>query len=195
MYKSQIKFQRIICFALLATAALVFIYSLCLLTDVFETTNLAHGLFPDYGIEIENIDLYLVMQDYNRMVTILGLVLIVCVVFVFAFNTHSRRKYYFSNYLFTGVVCAANIYTAYYLFVNINYYKPIYLSIDFEDEMVKYVAETLKLNLTKSTFWFDFGYIVCGILILVSVLAIFNLVWKTMLMKEEAHIIKEGLEA
>ena len=194
MYKSQIKFQRIICFALLATAALVFVYSLCLMTDVFETTNLAHGLFPDYGIEIEGLDLYIVMQDYNNLVTTLGIVLIICAVLVFTFNTHSRRKYYFSNYFFTGVICVANIYTACSLFVNINYYKPLYLAIDFEDEMVQEIATLLKLNLAKSTFWFDFGYVVCGILILVTVLAIFNLIWKTTLIKEEARIIKEGLE-
>ena len=37
MYKKQLTFQKIVCFAMLAAAALVFIYSLGIMTDLYDS--------------------------------------------------------------------------------------------------------------------------------------------------------------
>ena len=42
---------------------------------------------------------------------------------------------------------------------------------------------------TDSTFWFDAGYVVCGLVILAVVLLIVNLIMKLNLMKEEKRLI------
>ena len=65
-------------------------------------------------------------------------------------------------------------------------------TVDFAE--LKEYAEKWNTLYTESTFWFDIGFVVFAILIAVVVLSIINLVWKRQVMKEEAMLIKEGLE-
>ena len=110
--------------------------------------------------------------------------------------THSRRKYYLANYISVGISSVANIAAAVWTIINVAKYKTQYqTTIDFE--ALKEYSETwgtLYIG-PDHTFWFDIGFVISAILVVVVALAIFNLIWKIKLMKEETRIIKEGLEA
>ena len=196
MYKKQMKFQRLVCFILLAAAALVFIYSLGLVTDLYEAL---YSTMRDYkNPKLDMVDgarIFYDIQPFNSMLTTAAIILICCSILVFITNTHSRRKYYIANYITVGISCVANVVVAIWTAINVAKYKLQYqTTIDFE-ALKEYstVWKTLYIG-PNDTFWFDIGFVVCAILIVASALAVFNLIWKSKLMKEEAKLIKEGLE-
>lgn len=195
MYKKQMKFQRIACFAFLAAAAIVFIYSLGLVTDLYEALySTMDYQNPKYDA-VDGARIFYDIQPFNSMLTTAALILIGCSILVFITNTHSRRKYYLANYITVGLSCVANLAVAVWTAINVAKYKLQYqTTIDFEalKEYSK-VWKTLYIG-PNDTFWFDIGFVVCAILIIASALAVFNLIWKTRLMKEEKRLIKEGLE-
>ena len=195
MYKKQMKFQRIACFAFLAAAAIVFIYSLGLVTDLYEALySTMDYLNPKYDA-VDGARIFYDIQPFNSMLTTAALILIGCSVLVFITNTHSRRKYYLANYITVGLSCVANLAVAIWTAINVAKYKLQYqTTIDFE-ALKEYseIWKTLYIG-PNDTFWFDIGFVVSAILIIVSALAVFNLIWKTLLMKEEKRLIKEGLE-
>ena len=194
MYRKQIKFQRLVCFAILAASALIFIYSLGLVTDLYDafytTMRDPNNI---YNSKVDGAWIYYDIQPFNHSLTTASLVLIGCSVLLFLTNTHSRRKYYRGNYVATLLNAAVSVGISAWGIINISKFRTQFLTtIDFP--ALKEYAEKWNTLYTESTFWFDIGYVVFGILIAVVVLSIINLVWKKNLMKEEAFLIKEGLE-
>lgn len=195
MYKKQMKFQRLICYALLIASALVFVYSLGLVTDLYDafyTTMRDPNNINN--TKVEGSQIYYHIQDFNKALTTASIVLIVCSILLFLTNTHSRRKYYLANYVAVGISSVANLGISVWAIINILKYRHQFLTtVDFE--ALKAYAEAWGTYYTESTFWFDIAFVVFGLLLAASALAIYNLIWKTKLMKEEAEIIMEGLEA
>ncbi len=183
MYKKQMAFQRIVCMAVLIGAALVFFYSLGLMTDLYDSlskTSISPGAVPGSKI-------YKEMQPFNKSLTRVGIGLIIVSLVLFIMNTHSRRKYYIGNYVSIALSALCNVAAAVWGLVNISVYRAQYLKIDFE--ALKAFAEKWDTLYTKSTFWFDAGYVVFGILILVTVLLVVNLILKLIVMKDEKRLI------
>ena len=63
MYKKQMILQRIVCYVMLIAAALVFVYSLGIMTDMYDSK------FAYYAEDIENpmvagTEIYYIMQDF-----------------------------------------------------------------------------------------------------------------------------------
>ena len=128
----------------------------------------------------------------SRLTTV-SIVLLVCSLLPFITNTHSRRKYYLANYITVGISSVANVAAAIWCIINVAKYRNQFLTtVDFP--ALKEYAEKWNTLYTESTFWFDIGYVVCALLIVVTAFNIYNLVWKTKLMKEEKQLILEGLE-
>lgn len=194
MYKKQMKFQKLICFIMLAASALVFIYSLGLSTDLYDAFYYAIPKYENLNrTDVEGARVYYDIQPFNSALTTASLALIGCSVLTFLTNTHSRRKYYLSNYVSASLFTLASIGISIWAALNISNFKNQFLTtVDFEQ--FKEFAEISLATYTESTFWFDIGYVVLAVLLLVSVLNILNLIWKAKLMKEEARLIKEGLE-
>ena len=94
MYKKQVTFQRIVCFAALIVGALFFVYSLGMLTDLYDTMY-SMILDPNNldNSKVAGARIYYDMQPFNRLLLrgSIGLILLACVLFLT--NTHSRRKY------------------------------------------------------------------------------------------------------
>ena len=194
MYKKQMKFQKLICYALLVVSALVFVYSLGLVTDLYDAF---YGTMRDsnniYNTKVEGSWIFYEIQPFNKNLTTASLILIGCSVILFMSNTHSRRKYYLANYVAVGISSVANIAVAIWSAINVAKFRNQFLTtVDFE--ALKEYSEKWDSYYTESTFWFDIGFVVSAILIVVTALNIYNLVWKIKLMKEEAKLIKEGLE-
>lgn len=188
MYKKQMIFQRIVCAAMLIAAALVFVYSLGLMTDLYDSlyttirspSNLDRTTVPGSRI-------YYDMQGFNSQFTNVSIVLILVTLFLFVTNTHSRRKYYIGNFVAIGLSAVCNIGVSVWTLSQLAVYRAQYLQIDFE--ALEAHAKAMNTLYTDSTFWFDISYAVFGLLLLLTVLLVVNLILKLIVMKEEKRLI------
>lgn len=191
MYKKQMILQRIVCYALLIATALVFVYSLGIMTDMYDSK------FAYYAENIENptiagTEIYYKMQDFNKSLTSVGIVLMLLAITQFLFQNHTRRRYYIANYITVGVNTIASVAASVWALNNIFTYKEQYLQVDFES--LKNMAEIMKFYYTDSTFWFDLSLVVFGFLLVVTLINIVNMILKIVLMKAEKQLLKESKE-
>lgn len=194
MYKTQMKLQKILCLLAILASALVFIYSLGLMTDLYDSL---YGTMTDPNdltkTTVPGSIVYYDMQGFNNtfMKAGLGLILLSCLLFIT--NTHSRRKYYVGNFVSIALQAAANVAVAVWAHIQLQQYRAQFLAIDFE-ALAKH-AKRWKTLYTQSTFWFDAHYGVFAVLLIVTVLLVGNALWKRSLMKQERALIAQGEEA
>lgn len=194
MYRKQMTLQRVTSYLLLGAAVLVFIYSLGIMTDLYDGLYFVSSITKEtHRNFVPGASIYRTMQPFNQELTTAGIILILSAVALFVFRSHDRRKYYIANYITIGVNAIANIYVSYWALTNVFAYKAQFLKIDFEK--LAQVTDTYGIKYTESTFWFDASLYVFIPLLLVTVLSIANLVWKIMLMRAEKKLINEGKEA
>lgn len=194
MYKRQMKLQKILCLLAILSSALVFIYSLGLMTDLYDSL---YGTMTDPNdltkTTVPGSIVYYDMQGFNNtfMKAGLGLILLSCLLFIT--NTHSRRKYYVGNFVSIALQAAANVAVAVWAHIQLQLYRAQFLAVDFE-ALAKH-AKRWKTLYTQSTFWFDVHYGVFAVLLIVTVLLVGNALWKRSLMKQERALIAQGEEA
>ena len=197
MYKKQMKFQKLICLAVLAASAILFIYSLGLVTDLYDalygTMRDPNNIYDMNFTKVEGAWIFYEIQPFNKALTTVSIILLVCSLLPYITNTHSRRKYYIANYIAVGISSVANVAAAIWCTINVVKYRNQFLTtVDFEG--LKEYSEKWNTLYTESTFWFEIGFLACTLLIIVTALNIYNLIWKTKLMKEEKQLILEGSE-
>lgn len=190
MYKKQLIFQKIVCMAMLIMSALIFVYSLGIMTDIYDTL---YFTIPDpeniYESKVAGSAIYYEMQPFNGIFTNLSIGMILVTLILFFTCTHSRRKYYIGNYIAVGISTICNIaFTVWSLFY-ISFFKARYLQVDFAALQEFWEKRKKPEVFTDSTFWFDIGYVLFGILLFISVLLIVNTILKVILMKEEKRLI------
>ena len=190
MYRKQVKLQRIICVALLIVSAVVFVYSLGIMTDLYDSlySSYRRGKSSVTGGEV-----YMNMQPFNQAFLMASIVLILLAVLLFITNTQSRRRYYIGNYCAIGIFSAGSVALSVWAHQQIEIFKAQFLSINFEELMEN--ATKKKTLYTESTFWFDVHYVIFGLLLIGTALLIANAIWKRKLMKEEQTLIAQGKEA
>lgn len=192
MYKKQMIFQRVICYLVLVASALVFIYSLGIMTDVYEclaqavTVRISNGKVT-YTERVKGAMLYYDMQEFNSQLTMVGIGLILAALLLFVLSTNSRRRYYVGNFVSVAVSVGACGAATVWALPLIEKYKQQFLGVDFAG--LKEYSDLWKTKYTESTFWFDLGYILFGVLILVNILLVVNMIMKIILMKEEKRTI------
>ena len=132
MYKKQMLFQKIICLLVLICAALVFIQSLGLMTDLYDGLTRA---IPDstvlemgtpIGPKVAGARILYDMQPFNRNLTKASIVVILLAVLLFVTNTHSRRRYYIGNYVATGLCVGGGMAFAIWSFIWLSNWKLTY---------------------------------------------------------------------
>ena len=187
MYKKQMVLQRYLCLAVLIISAVVFIYSLGIMTDLYDSL---YGTYRRGKTSISGAEVYMAMQGFNRLFLRFSIGLILLSVLLFITNTHSRRRYYVGNYFAVGVFSAAAVALSVWAHGQIGVFRAQFLSIDFEK--LQEHAASRKTLYTESTFWFDIHYLVFGLLLLAAALLIANVFWKRRLMKEEQALIAGG---
>ncbi len=190
MYKKQLVFQKIVCMAMLAVSVIVFLYSLGIMTDLYDTLYYTMPN-PDniYSSKVSGSAIYYEMQPFNALFTNISIGLIIATLILFITSTHSRRKYYIGNYIAVGISVAYNIFITVWSIYHILYFKARYLLIDFDALKEFWENRNQPDVYTDSTFWFDVSYLVFGLLMAVTVLLIVNTILKVRVMKEEKRLI------
>lgn len=181
--------------AALIAAALVFVGSLGLSTDLYDALSRTI-LYPDYDLETTAVPgsrVYYDMFGFNSAFTKASIVLLVINLSLFITNTHTRRKYYIGNYVSVGLSAAASAGISAWCIPNIMNYKSRFQNeVDFE--ALKAFSKdwgTLYIG-PDDTFWFDINFVLFGFLLLTAVLLVINAVLKNRLMKAERAAIGSG---
>ena len=194
MYKKQLTLQKILCLLAIASSVIIFLYSLGIMTDLYDTLYSTMRNPADLTqTDVPGSIVYYNMQNFNSLFLKYAIVLILLACLLFITNTHIRRKYYIGNYISVGAFVLANFYVAIDSHMYIEAYKERFLRIDFE--ALKAHADLWKTAYTESTFWFDVHYAVFALSLLVSIGLVLCTIWKIRLMKEEANLIAKGKEA
>jgi len=194
VYKKQVKLQKILCLAMLIVSALIFLYSLGIMTDLYDAlyTTIRSTKNLDKS-SVTGSRIYYDMQDFNKLFLRCSIGMILLCLTLFVTNTHSRRKYYIGNYCSVCLVCAGGTAFAVWAHSRIEHYRSLFLQINFE-ELAAHAAKRKTLY-TESTFWFDVHYLLFGLLLIGILLLIGNIFWKRKLMKDEQALIAQGREA
>lgn len=191
MYKKQLALQKIICFAALAVSALVFLYSLGLMTDLYDSLyfTMMDPTNPD-DTWVPGSQIYYHMQPFNKQLLMysIGMVLLSCLLFIT--STHSRRRYYVGNWVATGAFTIAGAALSVWSHIQVEAFKAEFLQLDFDS--LQFFSEMMETPYIDSTFWFDAHYVVFGLVLLTCVLLVVNLLWKNGLMRAEKRLIEEG---
>lgn len=195
MYKKQMIFQKIVCMMALIMAALVFVSSLGISTDMYDALSKTI-LYPDYDLDYTSVTgsrVYYDMFGFNSAFTKVSIALILVTLALFFTNTHSRRKYYIGNYIGTGLTVAAQIAVSVWCIPQIISYKTQFqTTVDFEAlEAFSKDWGTLYIG-PDETFWFDICFVIFGLLLFTSCLLILNLCFKAVVMKAEQKAIGSG---
>ena len=195
MYKKQLVFQKFACLFAVVAAAVSFIYSLGIITDIYDSlyrtmmdpNDLTQTFVPGSII-------YYDMQAFNKSFTNVSIVLILLACLLFLTNTNIRRKYYIGNYVSIALYSVATLGVAVWSHLQIEAFKVQYLTtVDFE--ALKAFSEMWGSTYIESTFMLDLHYAVLAMAVLSVAALIVSAVWKVQLMKAEDALIAEGKEA
>ncbi len=195
MYKKQMTLQRVLCILFIVSSVLVFVYALGFMTDAYDMLSPIDNKTEEMKTlmsDMDSFDKHLVRIGIGLILVSLGLVLT---------NTHTRRRYYISNYIATGLAAAAACAVTINAHNNIADLRGRYYSgiINFEavqKALDPHPGRRPPLGVfTESSFWFDAHYFVFGILLVTAVLLILNVIWKSILMKGEKEALSATKEA
>lgn len=194
MYKKQLIFQRILCFAVLAVCAALFVYSLGIMTDLYDALyNTIRNPEKLEKTTVTGSRVYYDMQGFNRNLLHNSIALLIMSLLLFVTGTHSRRKYYVGNFVSAGIFTAGAVAFSVWAHHQIEDFKARFLQINFE-ELAAHAAKKKSLY-TESTFWFDIHYVLFGLLLFLTLLLILNLIWKVRLQRAERALIARAKEA
>ncbi len=196
MYKTQLKIQKFTCLAAIIISALVFVYALGIMTDIYDSlyqavtikTETGTGNKYASGEKVGGATIYMDMQGFNQKLLIGSIVMIVLGAFLFVTNTSTRRRYYITNYIAIGLYSVVGLALTVYSHIQIQAFRTQFLTtVDFEG--LKEFSDMWGTLYTESTFAFDIHYLVFGLLVLVIAALIANVVWKLKLMSEEKALL------
>ncbi len=229
MFKSQLKFQKIICLVTLIMAAILFVYSLGFITELYElfspTIGVVNGKVVDLATKrnpltnevledyIKGNEFYFEVQTYvvselhkingnpqtvqvkytgfnDKLVTGALIALIVSLT-LFITSCNKRRNYYISNFVAIGATSAYNIGFAAWLIANLVKYEAKFNAVDHQ-ALIKWFAEEKFKEVDTEVICFTLGYVLAALLVVVTALLVFNLIWKITLMKREHKLLQNN---
>ena len=189
MYKKQLQFQKIICLLCVIAAAIMFVYALGFMTELYDGLYLATDpKKPTDDGRVAGSTIYYQIQQFNTDLVTVGIALILLAALLYVMNTHIRRKYYITNYISIALYSVAAIATTVWSHLQIEAYKHQYLTtVDFE--ALKELCELKNKPFIQSTLMMDLHYVVAGVLLISAVALVANMIWKIALMREEDALI------
>ena len=212
--KTQMRFQKYLCLALLILGALALAYSFCYATG--GLAELGQLIDPTNGKSQFNAKqgkydatLFVDIQGFNDALMYCGIVIILLAVGLYITSCNKRRNYYISNYVATGVCAGGNIIISVIMMALNGVWMGRFKNVDFAawksynessilmwQEIYKEDPDSLTPELlapythySESTAWFAVGFVVYMLVIVASVLLILNLVWKLKLMQGEKKLL------
>lgn len=191
MYKKQMGFQKLICILALVAGFVVFLYSLGIMTDLYDClySTMMDPTDPTVTFVPGSI-VYYNMQGFNRTFLSASIVMLLLACLLFVTQTSNRRRYYVGNYVAIGLFSVFTLAMVIWGHFQIQIYRAQWLQVDFE--ALASFSQMFKTKYTESTFWFDIHYAVFGICLAEVALLIGNAVWKIRLMKAEAELLAKG---
>lgn len=191
MYRRQLTWQKILCFAAIAACGVLFLYALGLMTDLYDSLYYTMTNPNDvHKTMVPGSWIYYDMQPFNRDLLSYAIVMLVLSCLLFITGTHKRRKYYVGNVVSTCAFFIVSVAVSVWGHLQLTAFRAQFLTIDFKK--MQQMAKMWKKPYYDSTFWFDIHYAVFGLLLLVSLALLANLVWKKRLMRAEQQLIDEG---
>ena len=192
MYKKQMLLQKILCLLTVITGAITFLYSLGIMTDLYDTLFTTMPYSDHTKSDVAGSIIYYDMQGFNSMLVKASIGFILAGAILFITCTNTRRRYYISNYIAIAINIIYGLVFTCWAHININAFRAQYMKVDFE--ALKAYTEMWNTKYSDSTFWFDIHYAVFGLVIVIVGLHVFNLILKVKLMKEEAGLVAAGKE-
>lgn len=229
MFKSQMKFQKIICLVALIMAAVLFVYSLGFITELYElfspTIAVVNGKVVDLATKrnpltneviedyVKGNEFYFEIQTYvvselhkingviqtvqvkhvgfNDMLVSGALIGIVITLLLFITSCNKRRNYYISNFVAIGATTAYNIGFAAWLIASLARYEAKFKAVDHQALIDWFAREQFK-EVDTNVVCFTLGYVLAALLIVVTGVLVFNLIWKITLMKREHKLLQNN---
>lgn len=194
MYRKQLRFQKIICLLCVIAAAVTFVYSLGILTDIYDGLYLATDpKKPTDDGRVAGSTIYYQMQTFNSQFVTFGIVLILLAALLFVTNTNIRRKYYIGNYVSIALYSVATVACVVWSHIQIAAFRVQYLTtVDFE--ALKELCELKNKPFVKSTLMLDLHYVVGAFALICVAGLVANMIWKIKMMRAEDALIKAGEE-
>lgn len=193
MYKKQMNLQKIVCLLAMVASVLVFIYSLGIMTDLYDCLYSTMRNPADLTqTSVPGSIVYYDMQQFNSLYLNASIVLILAACLLFLTNTNIRRKYYIGNYIAIAIYVISTLGVGIWSHGQIEQFKAQFLMLDFE-ALLKH-SEMWKTAYTESTLWFDLHYAVLAVSVIACAALIGNMIWKMNLMKEEKALLSNGKE-
>lgn len=192
---------------MLIVGALALLYAFCYgtgsLAELGQTIDPKTGeSYFDAAQGKYDATLYIDIQGFNNILMYCGLAMILLAVVLYITSCHSRRNYYVSNFVATGLCAGGNIVMSVMLMVMNGIWMGKFLNVDFEawadyyqrrQDRFEGIME-ITWHYSTSTAWFIIGFAVYAIVIIASVALILNLVWKIKLMKGEKELLSKSKE-
>ncbi len=230
MFKSQMKFQKIICLVALIMAVILFAYSLGFITELYElfspTIAVVNGKVVDLATKrnpltneviedyVKGNEFYFEIQTYvvselqknsqgiiqtvqvkhagfnDKMVSgaLIGLVI---TLLLFITSCNKRRNYYISNFVAIGATTVYNIGFAAWLVANLVKYEAKFNAVDHQALIDWFAREQFK-EIDTNVVCFSLGYVLAALLVVVTGVLVFNLIWKLTLMKREHKLLQNN---
>lgn len=195
MYQKHLKLQKKICLLCVIAAAVSFVYALGMITDIYDALYTTMRNPNDLTqTKVPGSIIYYEMQSFNSQFVNISIVLILLACFLFLTNTHSRRKYYFTNYLAVGLYSVATLAVGFWAHGKIEAFAAQYMqTIDFEK--LKDFSEMWETPYLDNTNMLDLHRLVFALAIVSVVALVGNMVWKIILVRNERKLIAAGEEA
>lgn len=201
--KAQMRFQKYLCLAMLIWGAVTLLYAFCYcsgaLAELGQNINVsASGTHTSRFTASEGLYdalLYDDIQSFNNLLMFVGVAMVLLAVILYITSCNKRRNYYISNYVSVGVVAGGSFVLSLVALVMNAIWRSRFLSVDFtawkayQDLKAEQYPDLWTVHYNGSTAWFDLGFAVYIIMMVLAVLLILNLVWKIKLMQGEKKLL------
>lgn len=195
MYQKHLRIQKFICLCCIIAAALSFIYALGMITDIYDALYSAAKVEGNPAKDkVTGAQIYYHMQDFNKQFVNASVVLILLGCLLFITQTHTRRKYYITNYLAVGAYCIATVWVSIWARIRIEAFAEQYRTTVSLEELLEYSTKWKTLYLDNTNL-LDAHRTVVVISIATALALLGNTIWKIFLVRKENELIEAGKEA
>lgn len=207
--KTQMKFQKYLCLVMLILGALSLAYAFFYLSgsmaELGQNRRIEQGSEEQFVSTFTAADgkydykLYELIQPFNNTLMYCGIVMVLLAVVLYVTACNKRRNYYISNYVAIGACVGTNIVMSIVLMALNASWRSKFLNVDFDAWYAsqQFYIENMpeSAHYSESTLWFDLGFVVYALILAASLILVFNLVWKILLMRGEKKLLNGGSKA
>lgn len=209
--KTQIKFQKRLALITLIVAAVAFVFALCFFSgNLSDVMSYRLSLYRQvYVAEIDGVtqsartadyltpinDWILSAQSIIGLLITLSIIYFVVIALIYVTSTQSRRNYYITNYVMTGIVVAYSVALALAGLISMIILMSNFMSLTFvyDDIGFQVIKTACALpDVSNSPLMFILGIVAYLLVLIIALLWVYNLIWKNKLMKGERELLSKS---